>query len=339
MLEKLPIQLPQFAPEQWRSLEEQLIAIANREKLELEPRDRIVHKALPMVQHAAKAKQWTHVFNELRSRGIIELKRGSAALLQFFTAQRMALCLTYKPVKVAKAKPQKITAKPIPKPKYKPCDSFLILSFLRWIVNEAKEHRLTRMFFQLTHEEYGYKRLRAKNSIKIGSTVREMLVLFSPRGKQKRLKKRLSTLAKKRILDKAFNQILTNKWQDTHTLYSKFCEITQIPMERSRFDDRLKYRATIGEIAHYRPEKSGIAYYSNSQDATDFESEWIDFNRAYDLAVTNGCKTAPNTFRTKPHKTDYTKEGVLRYYKQFGLEYRYEVPENENPLFKWRAIN
>lgn len=102
MLEKLPIQLPQFTPEQWRSLEKQLIAIANREKLELEPRDRIVHKALPMVQYAAKSKQWTHVFNELRSRGIIELKRESAALLQFFTAQRMALCLTYKPVKVIK---------------------------------------------------------------------------------------------------------------------------------------------------------------------------------------------------------------------------------------------
>lgn len=74
MLEKLPIQLPQFAPEQWRSLEEQLIAIANREKLELEPRDRIVHKALPMVQHAAKSKQWTYVFDFLEERGVIEIK-------------------------------------------------------------------------------------------------------------------------------------------------------------------------------------------------------------------------------------------------------------------------
>jgi len=332
----LPIQIPQFAPEQWRSLERQLITIANREKLELEPRDRIVHKALPMIQYAARAKRWDEVFKELHSRGIVQLEKAHAISLQLITAKMMAEILTTKPVDNNLL----LVVKRIPKPKYKPSECYTMLSFLRWIADQATEHRLTRMFFCLHYEENGYKKLRTKNKIRIGATAREMLILISPfqRAKLQRNNKKISTSAKKRVLDKAFNSVLTDKWQDIHSIYTKLCQIPDLNLVKEQIDDRLTYRVKIGEIYSHKPEGSKLVYYSKVQ-ATEFDSQWFDFGTAYRLAVEKGCTTAPNTFRTKPHKSDYTKEGVLRYYRKFGLEYRYEVPENENPLFKWRSIN
>lgn len=336
----LPIQLPQFAPEQWRSLEKQLIAIANREKLELEPRDRIVAKVIPLAQSYAKHKQWSQVFNVLHSRGIVRLKDSHAVSLQLITAKMMAEILTTKPV-VDSANPRKIFIKRVPNPKYKPSECYAMLSFLRWIVDEATEHRLTRMFFCLHYRDKdGYRKLCTKGRIKIGTTVREMLLLTSPiqRAKLKRVSKiKIATSAKKRVLDKVFNSVLTDKWQDIHSIYTKLCQIPDLKLIKEQIDDRLTYRVKIGEIYSHKPENSKFVYYSKVQ-ATEFDSQWFDFGTAYKLAVERGCTTAPNTFRTKPHKSDYTKEGVLRYYRKFGLEYRYEVPENENPLFKWRLI-
>ncbi len=336
----LPIQLPQFSPEQWRSLEKQLIDIVETEKLELEPRDRIVHKVLPTVQYAARAKRWNEVFKELYSRGIVRLKGTHAAFLQLITAKMMAEILVTKPV-VDSVKPQKITIKRVPNPKYKPSECHAMLSFLRWVVDEATEHRLTRMFFCLHYRDKdGYRKLRTKDKIKIGVTVREMLLLTSPiqRAKLKRTSKKISTSAKKRVLDRVFNSVLTDKWQDIHSICTKLCQIPDLKLTKEQIDDRLTYRVKIGEIYSYKPDGSKLVYYSKIQ-ATEFDSQWFDFGTAYKLARERGCTTAANTFRTKPHKSDYTKEGILRYYRKFGLEYRFEIPENENPLFKWRLIN
>jgi hypothetical protein len=332
----LPIQIPQFAPEQWRSLEKQLIAIAAEETLELDPPDRTVKKILAAVQYSAKANRWQEVFNMLRDRGIISLK-AETTLLQLLAAQKMAYVLAIAP-KQEKPKPAKVNKPRRLRSNPNPLITFcLIKSVFSWIAAIVKEHKLTPIYFQLTYtNEHGYRKLRSK--IKMGVTVRKMLILARKQYK-KRKGKGLSTLATGKILNETFAKILTDKWQDVSTLYEKFCKITAIPMARSRFDDRLEYRAKKGEIFKHKPVGSNCAFYSLNPNASSFEDEWMDLNRAYAIAVSNGYTAAINTFRCKANKTDMTKEGILRYYRRLGLEYRFEIPEGENRFFKWRLIN
>lgn len=290
----LPIQLPQFTPELWRSLEKQLIEIENLEKSKLEPRDRKVNKILATVQHSAKAKRWQEVFNMLRDREIIALEPQKVALqvtlLQLLTAQKMACALAIP--KYESPKPDKVN-------KFRSID--INLKPLNRIVEKHK-----------------------------------------PRKDHKKSKQKgISTLTKGKILAEVFNKILTDKWQDVKTLHEKFGKVSPIPMERSRFDDRLEYRAKKGEIFKFKPDGSNCAFYSSNPDASSFENEWMDLNRAYAIACSNGYTAAINTFRCKADKADMTKEGILRYYRRFGLEYRFksEIPEGENRFFKWRVIN
>ncbi len=332
----LPIQLPRFAPEQWRSLEKQLIAIAAKEKNELEPPYRKVNNILATVQHSVKAKRWQEAFNMLSDRGIVSLKP-ETTLLQLLAAQKMAYVLAIapkqeKPIQVRVSKPKVL------KPNSNPLLVFWTIKIVfNWIAETVKEYKLTPLYFQLTYKnEHGYYKLRSK--LKMGVTVRKMLIL-SRKQYKKRKGKGLSTLAIAKVLDEVFRAILTDKWQDVSTLYTKFCKRSPIPMERSRFDDRLEYRAKKGELFKHKPDNSSCVYYSLSPNASSFEDDWMDLNRAYAIAVSNGCKAAINTFRCKPNKGDCTKEGILRYYRRFGLEFRFEVPEDENRLFKWRLVS
>jgi len=309
----IPIPLPEFDATQWRSLEKQLMVIAAKEKLQLKPRDRKVNNILATVQHSARAKRWHEVFNMLCERGIITL--------QSTTPQ----------VKVTKPKPVRTKPKSI---KISPVVCFFVV---RTVFNWIASYRLSPLYFQLTYRnEHGYYKLKSK--LKMGATVRRMLIL-SRKHHKKAKAKRLSTIAKSELLTKAFDKILTDQWQDVKTLYEKFCKVTDIPMERSRFDDRLEYRAKKGEIFKHKPNGSNCAFYSTNPDASSFGDEWMDLNRAYAVAVANGCKAAINTFRSKATRKDYTKQGVINYYRQFGLEYRFEVPSDQNKFFKWRLVN
>jgi hypothetical protein len=73
----LPIQIPQLTSDQWRSLEKQLIAIAAKEKAELEPRDRLVNNSLFLAQGYARKSQWGDLFRFLIERNIVKIE-GSA---------------------------------------------------------------------------------------------------------------------------------------------------------------------------------------------------------------------------------------------------------------------
>jgi len=67
----LPILVPQFKPDQWRSLERQLIKIAGKEKEKLQPRDRLVDKSLALAQSYARRLQWGDLFRFLLERNIV----------------------------------------------------------------------------------------------------------------------------------------------------------------------------------------------------------------------------------------------------------------------------
>ena len=67
----LPILTPSLSSDSWRSLELKLIAIANREKRELEPRDRTANNVLSLAQSYARKQEWGNLFRFLVERKII----------------------------------------------------------------------------------------------------------------------------------------------------------------------------------------------------------------------------------------------------------------------------
>ena len=67
----LPILTPSFSSDNWRSLELKLIAIANKEKQELAPRDRLANNALSLAQSYARKQEWGNLFRFLIERKII----------------------------------------------------------------------------------------------------------------------------------------------------------------------------------------------------------------------------------------------------------------------------
>ena len=335
----LPIPLPpDQLPKQWRSLEAQLSDLANKEmSLYKYEKDRLVRNSLAMAQWHASKRNWQALYKHLSDRGILtnnpvviaaKPKPFTGALLRLFTAQCMARVLV------------------LPKPTHAPLHNYLLLGFLLHLAYLGQTYKLTPMFFQLTHSEKSNRRyedkkyLQLRSKIKIGQNVRSLLLDFSHKYKEKVKRERtpLSTIDKKKILDKVFSQIITDKWQDTQSIYTRFAKLCDMPMDKYRLDDRLEYRQSLGEIFRYKPAKGNCAYYSNNPNATGFESEWMDVARAYDIATRNGCKAAFNTFRTKMWKADCTKEGILNYYRQYGLDFRFEVPADENYVFKWRLL-
>ena len=335
----LPIPLPpEQLPSQWRSLEAQLSDLANKEiSLYEYASDRIVNNSLAMAQWYASKRNWQALYKHLSDRGILtnnpvviaaKPKPFTSALLRLFTAQCMAKVLVF------------------PKSTYAPLHNYLLLDFLLYLACLGQTYKLTPLFFQLTHSEksnrnYSDKKyLSLRSNIKIGKDVRALLLKNSAnhQAKVRRERTQLTSMEKKKLLDKVFEQIITDKWQDTQSICTRFNKFTNTTVDRYRLDDRLEYRRAIGEIFRYKPAKGVSVYYSNNPNATEFESEWMDVARAYDIAVKNGCKTGFNTFRAKAWRKDCTKEGATRYYRQYGLDFRFEVPADENYVFKWRLL-
>jgi len=67
----LPILTPSLSSDNWRSLELKLIAITNKEKRELAPRDRVTNNVLSLAQSYARKQEWGNLFRLLIERGII----------------------------------------------------------------------------------------------------------------------------------------------------------------------------------------------------------------------------------------------------------------------------
>jgi len=80
----------------WRQIEKTLLAIAIQEKRDdIENRDRIANKVLPLAQSYARQKQWSALWRFLCDREIISTKRSAynGALLALATVQALANCL------------------------------------------------------------------------------------------------------------------------------------------------------------------------------------------------------------------------------------------------------
>jgi hypothetical protein len=71
---KLPIEISVATPEQWRDIESRLMAIAHKERQELDPPDRLANKSLALAQSYAKNREWGDLFRFLIERNLIKIE-------------------------------------------------------------------------------------------------------------------------------------------------------------------------------------------------------------------------------------------------------------------------
>lgn len=135
-------------------------------------------------------------------------------------------------------------------------------------------------------------------------------------------------LAKRVITTAQIREVLTDKWQDAVTIASKLNELLGENIELRKISKLLYNRSVSGEIHRFNRDHHEISYFSRIE-ATEFESEWMTLEMAYQLAVSRGCTAARNTFR-KTHRFDYSA---------FGLEFRKAAPSNECSLLRYRDIS
>lgn len=138
---------------------------------------------------------------------------------------------------------------------------------------------------------------------------------------------RLKGLNNRLISPEQLNQALSDKWRDTAVIAAKLTDITGIKFTPTHVSKILSNRLRAGEVFQHSIGNHDVVYYSRIQ-ATEFESEWITQEAAYQIALSRGCTAAKNTFR-KHHRFDYSV---------YGLEFREEVPESENRFMRWRDI-
>lgn len=298
----LPIILPSSPHDRtlWQQVERRLEAIAINEQ-SLNRRDRLVNNSLALAKNYAKNNEWKSLWEFLRDRKIVALPTHHGILLKLWTLQAIAQCLQC----AKEAKPIAIPA--IKRKRYRKIKNpRFLLEYLTIFAAWASTVECSQLYIRLL-------RCNPKLNKEVGISTKVIGIQ----------------------LDEIFDKCLTDKWQDVHSIQQKLAKLTDNVRDRSALDARLKYRAITGDIYKLHPEGSVCVFYSKVE-ATEFESEWLDVGRAYLLAQSRGCTSGFNTFRTKATRTDYTKQGVINYYAQFGLEFRFKAPSTENRFFKWR---
>jgi hypothetical protein len=123
------------------------------------------------------------------------------------------------------------------------------------------------------------------------------------------------------------DSVLTDKWQDTGSICRKINELSDQPIDFIKVSKILCSRYAAGEVCRLNRDHHELGYYSRIQ-ATEFESQWLTLEMAFQLARSRGYEGAKNTFR-KNFRFNYAA---------YGLEFRKEVPEFENSLLRWRDI-
>jgi len=356
---------PDTSPEIWRQIAPILSAIAEREKRneDLYPSERIAYNALSFAQHQATKRQWLNLWQYLLDRQIVQI--GNIATPQPKPKSDLP---TKPPKNVAKnvAKSEVKRKRHINRerktdrksPTYlyvfaclKPCLSGLqsvinLYKFFAYIAplcprikppirDRPRGERIKALLgYKTSGGEYASLKVylpSLKKRYRMHPDVSKLLLDWSNQQRTRTRKKIESDKKKgvaKRIISKEqINSVLTDKWQDAVTIAYKLNELLGENIELRKLSKLLYNRSVSGEIYRYNRDHHEISYFSRVQ-ATEFESEWMTLEMAYQLAVSRGCPFARNTFR-KTHRFDYSA---------YGLEFRKAAPANECSLLRYRDI-
>jgi hypothetical protein len=324
----LPIQLPAIPDpaqsfEAWRTVERTLAAIAAKEKANqnLYRSEKIAYNAIAFARYQAHNRQWQSLWEYLLDRQILAIGEVAAP--------------PPKPPKTPRpTKPPKLQTPPKPKQKKK----------RRSPIKKRPDGERIKALLSRKTSDGRYAPLKlwlpsAQKYYQMGNTVlngdqtfKGLLKLFNPlrEKSEKRLEAERTKGAKRRLLSAdQLNQVLTDKWQDSTSIKIKINSLFDKSFSLEVVSKILNDRFKAGEIYQLAPQGNhSMVFYSRIADTTEFESEWINLEMAYSLAVSRGCKAAKNTFR-KTYQFNYAA---------YGLEFRKEVPEHHNSLLRWRDV-
>jgi hypothetical protein len=365
MKPSLPIQLsaipdPAQSLETWRTVERTLAAIAAKEEANqnLHRSEKIAYNAIAYARYQAHKRQWQSLWQYLLDRQILAIGEVAAPPPKPPKTPRPT-----KPPKLQtppKPKQKKKRRSPI-FVKFKILKRAALrlqvfLWFADWVATTAPKckarspikkrpdgERIKALLSRKTSDgRYAPLKLwlpSAQKYYQMGNTVlngdqtfKGLLKLFNPLRKksEKRLEAERTKGAKRRLLSAdQLNQVLTDKWQDSTSIKIKINSLFDKSFSLEVVSKILNDRFKAGEIYQLAPQGNhSMVFYSRIADTTEFESEWINLEMAYSLAVSRGCKAAKNTFR-KTYQFNYAA---------FGLEFRKEVPEHHNSLLRWRDV-
>jgi hypothetical protein len=351
---KLPIPItaipdPIASPEIWKQIERSLSQIADREQNNenLFPNERIAYNAIAYARYQAVKKQWRSLWQYLLDRQLVEIGEIVAPPPK---KPRNPTRPTNPPkAKKPKRKKKRDRPKIMRFARLKP-SLIRLRVFLWWCWYVGYSEVSCRAKSPLRNRPDGDRikailTRRASNGdyyslhlympstqgyCKMNPDVLDILLKWSnplrPRSEKKIESDKAKGDAARLISAQEFAQVLTDKWQDTAAITAKLNLLLGTNYPLDLVSKLLGDRFRKGEV--FRHKLRTQCYYSNTE-ATEFEGEWIDRERAYAIAVSRGCKAAENTFR-KTYKFDYAA---------FGLEFRKDVPATESSRLRWRDVN
>lgn len=329
----------------WRVIEARLSAIAVKEKNNenLYPSERTAYNAIAYAKYQAHKKQWRNLWEYLLDRQVLQIGEVISPPRKPRNPTRPT-----KPPKVATRKKMRKPRKIMRFARLKP--SLIRLRVFLWfcdyvvhsaplchakspLANRPDGDRIKALLsYKASGGDYCSLKLylpSIKARYKIHPNVLRVLLDWSnplrERSEVKINSDRQKGLDRRIVSDKILNQALTDKWQDVGAIAARLNSIIEAPLTFKQVSKLLSNRYRTGEIYRFNREHHDVSYYSQIE-ATEFESQWLTLEMAYQLAISRGCKVAKNTFR-KNHRCDYSA---------FGLEFRREVPEFDNKLLRWR---
>ena len=353
----------------WMLIEKQLAAIAEREKQneDLYPYERKAYNAIAYARYQASKGQWLNLWQYLLDRQVLQVGSIATPPKSRIKLEAKERNKTLKPSNSKAIEPEakrkktrnyeKKTNRKSPTYLYefvslKPCLSGLRSALTLWRFFACIAPLCPRLKPPLRDRPDG-QRIKALLSYKASGGDYASLKVYMPSLKKRyrmnpdiqrllldwsnpqrtRTRKKVESdkakgLAKRVITTAQIREVLTDKWQDAVAIACKLNELLGENIELRKISKLLYNRSVKGEIYRFNRDHHEISYFSRVE-ATEFESEWMTLEMAYQLAVSRGCTAARNTFR-KTHKFDYAA---------FGLEFRKAAPSNGCSLLRYRDIS
>ena len=353
----------------WMLIEKQLAAIAEREKQneDLYPYERKAYNAIAYARYQASKGQWLNLWQYLLDRQVLQVGSIATPPKSRIKLEAKERNKTLKPSNSKAIEPEakrkktrnyeKKTNRKSPTYLYefvslKPCLSGLRSALTLWRffaciaplcprlkppLRDRPDGQRIKALLSYKASGGDYASLKVympslKKRYRMNADVQKLLLDWSNPQRTRTRKKVESDKKKgieKRIIStEQINQVLTDKWQDAVTIASKLNELLGENIELRKISKLLYNRSVSGEIHRFNRDHHEISYFSRIE-ATEFESEWMTLEMAYQLAVSRGCTAARNTFR-KTHRFDYAA---------FGLEFRKAAPSNGCSLLRYRDIS
>lgn len=362
----LPIYLPQF---EWNSLEKKLITLANKEKEDLEPKDRDVHKVLPMAQYLARHRKYGAIQKLLESRNIIKVgfQPNLIVLLTCFKMARVLILAMPSPKKTAPR--QSIAKKYKTRLSYKkPKHGAMLLRLLtmRIMAKWLAMNKLTKVK-ELKGKRFAYPTFYGL----FGCYVIYLIIKVLSSTKRNRRGRQFTQSIKNRLCHKNSRGSITLRSLETIRIHPEvrcvldefrlLADALKVKCKRDQSGRRKISKTQLDEALNdnWQPvgiiaKKLGLTF----REATKLLQQRKEIHEIYHYSggdspialysrnpdathIERDWLTLNEAFQLAKERgyegglNTFRKNNIFRY-ERFNLEFRHTVPEYENCLLRWR---